>query len=471
MTTISKSLTTSQENDFITIRKSQEAFFNSGATKDIGFRKNQLKILYKALVIFEKNLLVALHADLHKSPFEAYGTELALVKKEIILSLKKIDRWTKPVKVRSGIAAIPSKEYYYNQPHGQCLIIAPWNYPVQLVLLPLVGAIVAGNCVVLKPSEMAVNTSAVIAELTQTYFDPAYIAVVPGDAEVSKALLKEKWDFIFFTGSTKVGKIVMKAAAEHLTPVVLELGGKSPCIVDKDADLESAARRIVWGKYVNAGQTCIAPDYLLVHSSVKNRLLAEMQKNIETFFGKNPALSPDFGRIINKQHFKRLLDLMQQGSVFYGGNNLPDELYISPTIIDQVKWSDPIMQEEIFGPLLPVITFEDLDVLIQKLTSLPRPLAFYFFSKSKKNQKRIMDQIPFGGGCINDTLLQFGNARLPIGGTGQSGMGQYHGKFSFEAFSYKKSMVIKNAWPDIKLRYPPFEGKLKWLKRAFNLPW
>ncbi len=354
------------------------------------------------------------------------------------------------------------------EPLGVVLIISPWNYPFHLLISPLVGAIAAGNCAVLKPSEFAPYTSGLIANLIEKTFEPAYIAVVEGGVETSQTLLAEKFDYIFFTGGNAVGKIVMAAAAKHLTPVTLELGGKSPCLVDTEIDVEKTARRICWGKFINAGQTCIAPDYLLVNKKIKNSLLDSIKKCLLEFYGEHPANSPDYARIIHQNHFDRLVKFLQDGEILIGGETNRDELYISPTVIDKVSWEAPIMQEEIFGPILPVIEYTDIAEAIAKINSRPKPLALYLFSDNKDLQQQVLQSTSSGGVCLNDTLIQSGVPSLPFGGVGDSGIGSYHGKASFDTFSHYKSVVQNSFWLDLKWRYPPYEGKLSFLKRLIG---
>lgn len=449
------------------IRK-QRKFFSSGKTKDINFRIAQLKKLKQALGENFEIIAQALKADLNKPQFEAYLTEL-VVTKEIDYALKHIKSWTKPKKVRMPLEQFPSYGSICAEPLGVVLIIGAWNYPLQLIISPLVGAIAAGNCVTLKPSENAPHTSRVLAKIIPQYFDQSYIALVEGDKEISQQLLAQKWDRIFFTGSTAIGKIVMAAAAKHLTPVTLELGGKSPCIVDTDIDIEVTARRIVWGKFLNAGQTCIAPDYLLVNRTIKQELLAAIGKYVKEFFGDNPETSPDYARIIDDKQFSRLTNLLKEGEIVIGGETNPSHRYIAPTVIDNVSLDDEVMQTEIFGAILPVITYDNLPDAIAIINSQPKPLAVYIFSRNKSLQHQVCTQTSSGGVCINDTLMQFGVSTLPFGGVGDSGIGSYHGKASFDTFSHYKSILNKFFRLDFNLRYPPYQGKLALLKKIlFN---
>ena len=445
--------------------KTNREFFNSGRTKDISFRIRQLKLLKKVIKKNEKEITEALKKDLQKPPLTSFATEIGLVIKEIDLFLKNIKGWAKTEKVKTSFMHFWSRSYIYKEPYGVVLIFSPWNYPFQLSLLPLVGAIAAGNTVVLKPSEFAPATSAIISELIKKSFDQEYICVIKGGQKVSKFLSQENFDYIFFTGSKNVGKKVMKAAAENLTPVTLELGGKSPCIIDEDTNIDLAAKRVIWGKYLNAGQTCVAPDYLLLHENIRDEFLQKAKKYIKDFYGKNPEKSPDYCRIINKNHWERLVKLLDQGKIIAGGNLNRDNLYIAPTIIDKIGWDDAIMQQEIFGPILPIIKFNDITNIINRIKQRPNPLALYIFSDDKKIQNRLLEELRFGGGCINDTIIHVSSPHLPFGGIGESGMGVYHGKSSFDTFTHKKSIIKKTNLFDLPLRYPPYKGKLKWLKK------
>lgn len=448
------------------IRKQRE-FFQTGETKSVDFRIAQLKTLKQAIIEHTQLFLEALKADLNKPEFEAYATEI-LVYKEIDYAIKNINNWTKPKKVSVSLEFLPASAEIYPEPLGVVLIISPWNYPLQLIISPLVGAIAAGNCAILKPSELAPHTSRVLTSLISKHFDPAYITALEGGVEISQQLLAEKFDHIFFTGGTAVGKIVMEAAAKHLTPVTLELGGKSPCIVDDDINVEQTARRITWGKFLNAGQTCIAPDYLLVDKKIKDNLLAAIQKCLQEFYGDNPATSPDYARIIHPKHFDRLVKLLKDGKIIVGGESNSEESYIAPTVIDKVSSADAVMQEEIFGPILPVIEYSDIGEAIALINSRPKPLALYLFSQNKNLQKRICQETSSGGVCINHTVIQVGVSSLPFGGVGESGIGNYHGKASFDTFSHSKSVLNKSFLLDVKWLYPPYKGKLSLLKRILG---
>jgi len=446
----------------------QRVFFKTGQTRDIKYRVAHLKKLYKAIKEYEQEIIDAIHDDFRKPEFEVYATEISLVLDDIKYILKRLPGLARKKRVKSNLASWPAKSCILYEPYGVTMIIGAWNYPILLVLLPLVGAIAAGNTCIIKPSELSFHSSTVIKKILESAFEKEYVTVVEGGPEVTQGLLNQKLDYLFFTGSPRVGRIVMEAAARNLTPVTLELGGKSPCIVDDDANLKRAADRIVWGKLVNAGQTCVAPDYLYIHKNIKDAFVEKVKEIIRIKYGDDPKNSPDYARIINDKHFTRLKGLMSGCSILTGGEVDQDEKYIAPTLVDEVNWSDPLMQEEIFGPILPIITFTDLDDVIRKINDQPKPLALYYFSSSKKKQQKIMKEVSFGGGCINDTLLQFSNSELPVGGVGNSGVGQYHGEESFLTFSNKKSIVNKGTRIDVPLRYPPYKGKLKWLKLLFR---
>lgn len=450
------------------IIRQQREFFATGKTKEIAFRSQQLKRLKQAILDNQTAILEAVKADLRRADFEAYA-EITVVA-EIDYALKHLKSWAKPKRVSVPLAQFPSSGYIYPEPLGVVLIIGAWNYPLQLVISPLIGAIAAGNCAIIKPSEISVNSSRVVSEILRKTFEPAYINVVEGGVEISQALLAEKFDHIFFTGSTRVGKIVMEAAAKNLTPVTLELGGKSPCIVDSDVNIKCAARRIVWGKFLNAGQTCIAPDYLLVQRNVKKEMLEAIAACIREFYGEEPAKSPDYARIIDERQFERLAALLKDGKIIVGGEINRSDRYIAPTVIDEVSWEAPIMQDEIFGPILPVFEYEELTEAIAKVNSRPQPLALYFFSNNKEKQERVLRETSSGTVGINETVLQFVVPQLPFGGVGNSGIGSYHGEASFETFSKYKSVLKNTLWFDIKLRYAPYtKGKLELFKKIFSL--
>lgn len=442
----------------------QRAFFRTGKTKDVEFRVQQLQTLRQAVLDSQDAVMAALHADLRKPEFETYATEIGVIR-EIDYVLKHLKSWVKPRKVASPIDQFPSTAKVHSEPLGVVLIIGPWNYPFQLALSPLVGAIAAGNCAILKPSELAPATSRVIADLAQNIFDPAYVAVVEGGVETSQALLAEKFDHIFFTGGTAIGKVIMKAAAEHLTPVTLELGGKSPCIVARDTSIPETARRIAWGKFINTGQTCIAPDYLLVDRQIKAELLDAIKAQIRDFYGDDPSQSPDYGRIISDKHFARLERFLQDGTVICGGQTHAGDRYIAPTILDNVSPDAPIMQDEIFGPILPVLEYDTLDDAIAFVCDRPKPLALYIFSRNKDVQQKVLSETSSGNACVNDTIMQVGVSELPFGGVGDSGIGSYHGKASFDTFSHQKSVLYKSFWLDLKWRYAPYAANLKLMKK------
>lgn len=452
-------------NDINTLVKNQKDFFNSGVTKDLEFRKQSLLKLKNAINEHENEIFLALKEDLSKSEFETYISEIGMVLEEINFMLKNMKKSFRKKRVKTPIAQFLAKSTIYREPYGNVLIISPWNYPFQLALAPLVGAIACGNCAVIKPSEYSPKTSAIISKIISKTFDKNYIAVVEGDKNASQTLLDNKFDLIFFTGSSKVGKIVMEKAASHLTPVVLELGGKSPCIIDKTADIKLAGKRITWGKCLNSGQTCVAPDYLLVHKSIKKQLIDEIIKNNELFYGKSPEKNDSFPKIITTKHFDRLKNLIKSGNVIYGGNTDESTNKISLTLIDNVKWSDPVMQEELFGPIFPIIEYESLDEFIPIINSRPKPLALYLFTTSKEIENKIINSISYGGGCINDTIVHLATSNMGFGGVGESGMGSYHGLASIETFSHSKSVLKKSNLIDIPLRYPPYLNHLKLAKK------
>lgn len=452
-------------NDLPTLLAAQRTFFATHATRDLAYRRSALERLEAAIVRHERRLTDALYQDFRKSPFEAYVTEIGIVLAELRLHRQRLRAWARPVRVPGGMATFPSLNHVYREPFGVALIIAPWNYPFQLLMNPLVGAISAGNCAVLKPAEFAPHTSAAIAELIRATFPPEYITTVEGGYAQIQALLDAPFDFIFFTGSPALGRVVMEKAARHLTPLCLELGGKSPCIVDADANLPVAARRIAWGKFLNAGQTCVAPDYLFVHQHVKTAFLEHLKDAITRMYGEQPRRSPDYPRIINAQHLAHLQRLLQGGTPVFGGEVVEAERYVAPTLIEGVRLEDPIMQEEIFGPLLPILTFTAIDEVIAHVNARPKPLALYYFSQSAARQDHLLSRTSSGGACINDTVVHLANPKLPFGGVGNSGMGAYHGRQSFETFSHQRSVVRKPTWLDIPLRYAPYLGKLGLVKR------
>jgi aldehyde dehydrogenase (NAD+) len=435
--------------------KVQKEFFRSGEIRDIDFRIESLTKLKSIIKAQEKEILAAIYNDLHKAVPDAYATEIAGVYAEIDFAIKNIRTWAKPEKVETPIFLFPSKSYIYKEPYGVTLIISPWNYPFQLLMIPLVGAIAAGNTAILKPSEISSHTAAVMENVINNAFPREYLCVVQGDAQDTTALLKLPVDYIFYTGNTAVGKIVMTAAAHNLTPVTLELGGKSPAIVDKSANLATAARRISWGKFINAGQTCIAPDYVIVHESVKDAFLSELKKVIVNFYGEDASSHPRYCRIINDRHFQRLTALIDSKKIIYGGRTDPSDRYIEPTIQYPTGWDEPIMQDEIFGPILPIINYSDLNDVINKINERPKPLSLYLFTEDKVICRRIINEISFGGGAVNNTIMHFISQFLPFGGIGASGMGKYHGKYSFDTFSHSKSILKSLSIADpVALAYP-----------------
>lgn len=443
--------------------ESQRAFFSTNKTKDITFRLEQLRKLRKAILLNQKKLKDALWEDLHKSPEEAYLTEISIVVREIDNHIRYLKQWAKPKRVSTPIHLWPSSSKVIYEPLGLSLIVAPWNYPLQLLINPLVGSIAAGGCSMLKPSPDAPKVAKAMQEMIEETFESNYIGVVQGGRETNTILFNERFDIIFFTGSSKVGKIVMKAAAEHLTAVVLELGGKSPCIVDADANINIAAKRIAWGKLINAGQTCIAPDYLFAHHSIKDELLDKIARSFKEMYGDNIKESRFYPRIVNQRAMERLEKLISQGKIHTGGEIDQMEKFIAPTIIDNVHPDFRIMQEEIFGPILPVMTFEHIDETIQYIHKNEKPLAFYYFGKNR-NAKNVLAKTTSGGACINDTLMHISNHHLPFGGVGKSGLGNYHGRESFLAFSNKRAIVSTPTWIDLPVKYVPFKY-FKWIKK------
>lgn len=442
------------------------ATFNTGKTRAVDWRRAQLHRLKAMIEENEGAILDALHADLGKSVFEGRLTETGTVLSELDHVLKHLKGWMRPARVRTPITAQPGRSIVRPEPLGVVLVIAPWNYPFNLLVTPLIGAIAAGNCAVLKPSEISGHTSRVIARLIPEYMDPQAVRVVEGAAETAKELLDQRFDHIFYTGGETVGRIVMKAAAEHLTPVTLELGGKSPAIVDADCDLGLAARRVAWGKFLNAGQTCIAPDYVLVQENAADGFIAGLGTAITEFFGQDPKASPDYPRLVSDKHFDRVRDLIAGGTIAVGGQSDAKTRYIAPTVLTAVDLQSPVMREEIFGPVLPVLTYRTIEEAVSFVTARPKPLALYLFSNSRTVRERVLDETSSGGVCINDVVMHLAVPGLPFGGVGTSGMGAYHGRASFDTFSHRKSVLVKSGWFDVALRYAPFsETKMKWLRR------
>lgn len=443
----------------------QRQFYFSGKTRNPDFRREQLSRLLAAVRTHENEITEALKLDLNKAPFESYETEIGIVCKEIRNALRHLSGWTKPRSVCPSVLHFPSRGKVYREPYGTVLIMSPWNYPFQLTMVPLVGSIAAGNCTILKPSEYSLHTAQVMEKMIKEIFPEDYAAVIRGGRAANQDLLTEKFDYIFFTGSPRVGRVVMEAAAKNLTPVTLELGGKSPCIVDETAKIDLAAKRIVWGKFINAGQTCIAPDYLLVQKAVQEPLIRAMKKYTEAFYGPHPETGEDYPKIINDRHFERLRGLTGEGKIIFGGRFNEATRQIAPTLIEDVSWESPIMQEEIFGPLLPVLTFNRLDEVLPEIVRRPKPLALYLFTTDRKTKDQVMQTVSFGGGCVNDTIIHIANTNLAFGGVGESGMGHYHGKATFDTFTHEKSVVEKSNCLDINLRYPPFKDHLAALKK------
>ncbi len=450
------------------ILETQRTYFKTRATRDVGMLKKLLTKLRSEILAKEDAIYEAVYKDLRKSKFEAYFSEIGVVVSEIDSTLKHIDSWSKPKKIRAAGLNFPSRDYIYSEPYGTVLIIAPWNYPFQLAVAPLIAAIAAGNTVVLKPSEHTTHTSQLIEDILSAVFIPEHVKVVQGGIPETTFLLKERWDYIFFTGSVAVGKIVAKAAAPYLTPVTLELGGKNPCIVDNSMSTQLIAKRLVWGKFVNAGQTCIAPDYLLVHSSIKAQLISDLKTEIVKAYGENPQTSADYPRIVNATHLSRLTTMLSDSDVIFGGTYDVSDSYLAPTLIDEPSLDSEVMKDEIFGPILPILSYDTESDIDSVLSQYEKPLGFYVFSNDTSFYKKMIETYSFGGGTINDTMVQFGNSRLPFGGVGESGIGAYHGRLGFDTFSHKKGIVIKANWIDIPLRYAPYKNKLEKLKLLFK---
>ena len=436
---------------------SQRRFFTSGATLDVKFRINMLKKLYCAVKKYEKEIGEALYTDLGKSDFEGFMCETGMALAEIGYLIKHTKKFAKEHRVRTPLAQFPSRSFVKPCPYGNTLIMSPWNYPFLLTVDPLADAIAAGNTAIVKPSAYSPATSAIIEKIVNECFESEYIAVVTGGRKENAELLDKKFDFIFFTGSQNVGKEVLRHAAETLTPVVLELGGKSPCIVDATANIKLAAKRIVFGKFLNCGQTCVAPDYILCDKAVKNELADEIKKQIVLQYGTEPLFNTDYGKIISEKHFDRLLGLIDDEKLIFGGNSNRNTLKIEPTVMDGVTFDDAVMSEEIFGPILPIVTYDNFEDIFEILKDKQKPLALYVFSKDKKNIKAITSRISYGGGCINDTIIHLATSEMGFGGVGESGMGAYHGKVGFDAFSHNKSIVDKKTWLDLPIRYQPYD--------------
>ncbi|XZK29591.1 aldehyde dehydrogenase [Clostridium perfringens] len=448
----------------------QREYFSTGETKDINFRIEKLKKLRDVLKSEEEKVFEALKKDLMKSSFESYVTEVAMVYDEINMHIKNIKKWSKKRRVKTPLVQFPAKSFIQLEPYGVVLIIGPFNYPFMLTMDPLIGAIAAGNTAVIKPSESAPETSKILKEILEKVFDEKYVLHVNPERgkEVVEELLKEKFDYIFFTGSATVGKIVMKAASQYLTPVTLELGGKSPCIIDKDCKVELAARRIVWGKLMNSGQTCVAPDYLYVHKDIEEEFIKKLEEEIKNQFGDNPLESKDYSKMVNEREFNRVLSYIDKEKLVFGGNYNRKTFQIEPTILKNITWDDPVMEREIFGPIFPILTFENLDEVIRVVNSKDKPLALYYFSEDKNKIEKVLNSTSSGGVTINDTLVHVSSSYLPFGGVGNSGMGEYHGKYSFDLFSNKKGVMNRKTFLDLKIRYAPFQNKLTIVKKIMK---
>jgi aldehyde dehydrogenase (NAD+) len=445
----------------------QRDFFATGQTRSIEFRLTQLRKLQTAVIAHQDQIIAAVRKDLGRAPYEAYF-ELNMLE-ELKTALKHLRQWVKPQRVATAITVFPASAWMQPQPLGVVLIISPWNYPFQSALSPLVGAIAAGNCAIIKPSEHSAHTSAVMEKLIAKVFDPSYIAVVEGDVAVGQQLLTEKFDHIFFTGSTTVGRLVMQAAAQNLTPVTLELGGKSPCIVDRSVPIELAAKRIAWGKFINTGQTCVAPDYLLVDRAIKDQFVVALLRAIRELYGADPAKSPDYGRVINRFHLDRLTALLTDQKILVGGQADPSAKYLAPTVVDEVSWDNSLMVAEIFGPILPILTYDSLDEAINEINQRPKPLALYIFATDRAIQNKIVASTSSGGVVINEVIMQANLPSLPFGGVGASGMGKYHGRASFDTFSHTRSYLKRSTLIDIDVRSAPYTAmKLRLIKWLFT---
>ncbi|MDM5153914.1 aldehyde dehydrogenase [Bacillus sp. DX1.1] len=450
------------------IVKRQKAYFYKGNTRNIEERKKHLQRLYEGIQHFESDIFQALKLDLNKSDHESFTTEVGYVLKEISFLKKHLSSWSKPKRVRTALTHFGSRGKIVPEPYGVTLVMAPWNYPFQLAVAPLVGALAAGNTVILKPSELTPNVSKLLAKMLQELFPAELVAVVEGGVDESTALLKEPFDYIFFTGSVGIGKVVMEAAAKRLTPLTLELGGKSPCIVHKDAKLEVAARRIVWGKFLNAGQTCVAPDYIYVHSSVKEQFIEALRTEIRNQYGEQPLQNAKYVRIVSKRHFERLCSFLQDGTLEVGGKYNEDALQIEPTVLTNITWQDTVMEDEIFGPILPLMEYNKIEDVITTVQQHPKPLALYVFSENKEIQKQVIRNISYGGGCINDVVYHLATPYLPFGGVGNSGLGSYHGEQSFRTFSHYKSILLQSTAFDMKIRYSSTKSALKFIRKLLK---
>ncbi len=442
----------------------QHAFFATNQTKPVQWRLQKLRALQASIRRHEQDILNALQADLGKAHFEGYACEVGMVLDELGYCIRHTKAWARPKRAHTPLVHFLSHSKIYSEPYGVVLVMAPWNYPFLLSMEPVIGAICAGNCFVLKPSAYSKHTSNILRGIVSEVFEENCGAVILGGREENKALLEQRFDYIFFTGSTDVGKTVMQAAARYLTPISLELGGKSPCIVDETANIPLAAKRIVWGKFLNAGQTCVAPDYLYVHESVKQALVAEMLRCIKIAYGQHPLQNDEYPKMINEKHFARVCGLMQGEKVLYGGQSDAASHKIAPTLLDDITWESRVMCEEIFGPVLPVLTFGSYDEIIPIIKSKDKPLALYLFTTSNRYKQRVLGELSYGGGCINDTIVHLATSHMPFGGVGASGMGSYHGKYSFDTFSHKKSVLTKSNLLDVFIRYAPYKDHMKLLK-------
>lgn len=458
------------EVDIKRVLQEHNIFFQTERTKTLEFRIEQLQKLKNIIMRYEKEIINALYKDLNKSEFEAYGTEIGFTLDSLRYMLKNLKRWMKHKNVKTPLHQFPAKSYIMKEPYGTVLIIGPFNYPFQLVIEPLIGAIAAGNCVVLKPSENTPHVSGLIKKMMKEAFDEEYIRVIEGEKEVNSILIHAPFNYIFFTGSVPVGKIVMEAAAQNLVPVTLELGGKSPVIVDETANLEIAAKRIIWGKVINAGQTCIAPDYVIAHAKIKDALIDKMKEAVISFYGTDASKSEDYGRIVNERQFDRLAEIIEKdrNKVIFGGNVIREDLYIQPTILDGINWEDASMLDENFGPILPILEFNHLEEAINMINDRPKPLALYIFTENKLVEAEVLSKVSFGGGCVNDTVSHVASTHLPFGGVGNSGMGAYHGKHSFELFSHSKSILKKSTKFELGIVFPPYKNKIKLVKKLLK---
>lgn len=452
--------------ELTTLLQNQRVYFDSGATRSYEYRRKQLLALKNAILQHEQEINTALHTDLKKTPEECWVTETGLLMQEISHILKHLRDWMRPESTGTNLLNLPSSSYLLPSPRGVVLIIGPWNFPLQLLLIPVAGAIAAGNCVVMKPSEFAPATAQIIGKIIASAFKPEEAVVIQGDGAtvVPQMMNNFRFDHVFYTGSIPVGKAIYQLAAKDLVPVTLELGGKDPCVVEADADLKVAARRIAVGKFTNAGQMCVCPDYLLIHESVKDKFIGYLKEATRKFYTDNPATAEEYGKIINEKRFDKLVSYLSQGNVLLGGSHDRSKLFIEPTVIDNVKLDSPVMQEEIFGPILPVFTFNTQEEVLKIINLNPNPLSFYVFTSSSKKEKEWLEKVQFGAGCINNVAWQFSNHHLPFGGVGQSGIGAYHGKHSFDVFSHKKAVMKTPTWFDPDIKYPPMKGKMGILK-------